>query len=295
MVAGYHNRRNSGLITFLNGCLNFRSYRVNHTCQTQEAKVVLKSFNGNIRRHFLMYRHSCHKNPEGLVSHFLVSLQDSSSVFFADVNKFSVSIYLGAPFENLIRCSLGVLNNSVVFFVLVKSGHHLTAAVKRNFTHSWKFLFHIAFINSQLVCIIYKGTFCRFSGGTLGAFLDFSITAKSHCLCQEVFVFAVIIHHGHLILGKGTCFIGADNLRTAESFNGCQLSDDGVSLRHIGYAYGKDYGHNCNQTLRYSRNCQADRNHKGIKENLSCYFACSEKTYSEDYNTDCQYQHCQYF
>ena len=207
MVAGYHNRCNSSLITFLNGCLNFRSYRVNHTCQTQEAKVVLKSFNGNIRRHFLMYRHSCHKNPESLVSHFLVCLQDSSSVFFADVSKFSVSIYFGAPFENFIRCSLGVLNNSVVSLVLVKSGHHLTAAVKRNFTHSWKCLFHIAFINSQLVCIIYKGTLCRFSGGTLGAFLDFSITAESHCLCQQFFVLSVIVNYGHFVLCKRSCLV----------------------------------------------------------------------------------------
>ena len=207
MVAGYHNRRNSGLITFLNGCLNFRSYRVNHTCQTQEAKVVLKSFNGNIRRHFLMYRHSCHKNPEGLVSHFLVSLQDSSSVFFADVSKFSVSIYLGAPLENLIRCSLGVLNNSVVFFVLVKGGHHLTTAVKRNFTHSWKCLLHIAFIKTQLICVIYKGTLCRFTGGTVCTFFDFSIAAQSHCLCQQFFIFTVIIHHGHLILGQSTGLI----------------------------------------------------------------------------------------
>ena len=85
------------------------------------------------------------------------------------------------------------------------------------------------------ICICNECSLCRFTRN-LAVCVNFSIAAESHCLCKMLLVLTVMLNDGHLILCECTCLIRADNLRTAECFNGGQLPDESLTLTHSGNA-----------------------------------------------------------
>ena len=61
-----------------------------------------------------------------------------------------------------------------------------------------------------------------------------------------------MIHYRHLVLSQSTGLVRAYYLSAAESLNGSQLTDDGVSLTHVGNAYRKYDSNDPRQDLQVS-------------------------------------------
>ena len=83
------------------------------------------------------------------------------------------------------------------------------------------------------ICVCNECSLCRLTRN-LAVCINFSVTAESHCFCKKLFVIAVMVNNGHLVLCERTCFIRANDLRTAESFDSGQLSDESLTLTHGG-------------------------------------------------------------
>ena len=103
------------------------------------------------------------------------------------------------------------------------------------------------------MCIIDQRTLRRLSNRGITVFLHPRITAKRHRRSQQHPILAVIIDNRHFVLCQRTGLVRADDLRAAERFHRCQLTNDRILLAHIGHADGKHDRHDRCQTLRYRR------------------------------------------
>ena len=74
-----------------------------------------------------------------------------------------------------------------------------------------------------------------------------------------------MLHHGHLVLGQGTCLIGADDLCAAQGFHGSEPTNHCVALAHLSNTDGQHHGHHRGKALRNGGNCQGHGHHKGLQ------------------------------
>ena len=63
-----------------------------------------------------------------------------------------------------------------------------------------------------------------------------------------------MVNNGHFVLRERAGLVRADDLGTAECFNSGKLPDNGVFLRHICNADGKNNRNNGGKSLRNRRN-----------------------------------------
>ena len=147
-------------------------------------------------------------------------------------------------------------------------GHHLSSGIERNFTRTRLTLDKLALFKSERFGVIDERNLVRLAGA-LSVCLNLGIGAKSHCRGKRFFVACVVVNNGHNVLGEGSGLIGADNLSTAERFNGSHLADYCVLFGHVGNAYCKNDCHNGNKSLRYSRNGKRNGRDERAERNVN--------------------------
>ena len=125
MVAGNHNRGDTGGFTFDDSVLDLGAYRVNHAGKTDKDKVIFERFGSEVGRSSIIFLHRNGKHTKRLVCHSLVVLERSGFDFFGERNNLSVNESVRAFSENDVGCAFGILNEAVVR--LMNGGHHLSA------------------------------------------------------------------------------------------------------------------------------------------------------------------------
>ena len=99
-----------------------------------------------------------------------------------------------------------------------------------------------------------------------------------------------MVNDGHFVLGESTGLVRADDLGTTESLNRGELTDNSVSLRHIGNANRENDGNDGSKSLGNRRNRKRDRDHKGVENRLksdrSGGNVCTNHLNTEDYNAN---------
>ena len=150
-------------------------------------------------------------------------------------------------------------------------GHHLSARIEGDLADTDELIFLNVLGKSQLFRVIDESALRRLADSSSRLCIKLRVGAKRHGKSDESFVVAEVIHYGHLVLGKSTRFVGADYLRTAESFNCRKLTDYRVTLRHICNAQGKNDRNDCCESLGDRRYRKGYGDHKRIENRLKSY------------------------
>ena len=167
----------------------------------------------------------------------------------------------------------------------MNGGHHLSARIKGNLADSYKLVFLCVLGKAEGLGVIYESALGGLSHCRADLGIKLCVGTEGHSVCQKRFVIAVVVYNSHLVLCESTCFIGADYLSATESLNCRKLTDDGVSLGHIGNADGENDGNNGCKTFGDSRYRKGDGDHKGIEDGLEAYTVTNELN-SENNNAD---------
>ena len=251
MVAGDHNRLDSGFPADGNGFLGFRTRRVNHADQTHEGKACFQLIRGGICGNLVDFLVCNGKNTEGICTHAFGH------------TLCGIHISGNAPGHHHIKCPL---DDDDVFTVnAVDGGHQLTVGIKGDFRKSRRLLVQLILGHSVFMRREDDGSF----GGVTNVLFFCAIedhgtvTAEGGIgeelfdlfgiVCADVFgsIFTVRISLGqcHAVLGEGAGLVRADDGRTAESFHGRQTADERIFLDHTLYTDGKYDGNDGRQTF----------------------------------------------
>ena len=99
-------------------------------------------------------------------------------------------------------------------------------------------------------------------------FVQLRVGTERHGFGKQRGIRAVCINHRHAILGKGTRFIRADDLRTAQRFHRGQAANHGVAPAHFGYADGQHDGDDRGQSFRDGGHGQTYGQHEGVNQHF---------------------------
>ena len=164
-------------------------------------------------------------------------------------------------------------------------GHHLSAGIEGNLANSFELNLFDVLGKTKLFSVVYKSCLGRLTdcGACLGVKL--CIGAEGHSVCKKSLVVTVVVNNGHLVLGKSTGLVGADDLGASESFNCGKLTNDCVTLGHIGNADGKNDSNNGCKSLGDSGNCKRNSYHEGVEDRLKAD-TVTDKLNAEDNHAD---------
>ena len=171
---------------------------------------------------------------------------------------------MGAQADHHVGRALGVL---LILAVqgLDDHGHHLAARVKRGLTHTRMLGGQAG--EPRLAGVVDKRALSRLAHGLAQLLVPLSIGAQRHA-GQELLLgrSELVLDDGHLVLSKGTGFVGADGLRAAKGLDGRELADNRLALGHLGHAERQHDGHDGDQTLGDGGDGKRDGNHKGVEQ-----------------------------
>ena len=260
VVAGDHHRADAGFAAFLDGGLHFRTHRVDHAGEAHKDKLFFK-VGGVIGRGFLFIlaqRHGQH--AQRAVGHGLVRPQDIFADVFGHRHGLAGNDGLGAFFEDLIGRTLSILDEA--FVCLMNRGHHLAAGIERCLADARLLFVELALGQAERIGVIDQRSFGGFTHGVV-VFVQLGVAALRHGGADQLFVVAVMVDDGHLVLSQRTGFIRADDLGAAERFHSGQLADQRLAFTHGRDADGKDDRDHGGQTLGDGGHRQRDRSDEG--------------------------------
>ena len=279
MVAGYHDGTDPRLAAFFDGRYRLRANRVYHAGNSDVCKILFEILRRCDRGLFVPCPHCRGECTQCIIRHGFVLRKYFAAQRIRHRHDFAAVEITRAAFEQFIRRTLCKLDYFPV--MVVNGGHKLSHAVERSFRNAGVFRLQSRFFQPECGCKIHKRTFRRFADRFL-RFVGFRIGTERHRRCKQLFVTARGAHNRHSVLGQRACFVGADNLRTAESFNGCKLPYDGIAPAHFRNA---DRKRNCNNGCKPFRNCgnrKADRNHECVQNKVGRDAAfCRQKAEAE--------------
>ena len=227
VVAGDHDRADARTVTFFDRCLDFRAHGVDHADQPDKAELVFQRRRfGRGGRAVVGAQGSC-QHAQRAVCHCLVRRENLRAHILGHRHLVPVLDVARAAAQNLVRRALGVLHHAAAG--IMQRGHHLAPAVKRRFAHAREFAFQLGLFQPQLCRIGNQRCLGRLAGDAAVG-IQLRVGAERHRRGKQAFVFAVVIHHGHLILRQRAGFVRADDLRAAQRLHRGQTADDGIAL-----------------------------------------------------------------
>ena len=205
------------------------------------------------------------KHAQRAVGKRLVGGEHCFAVCFGHGDGFAVLKDVRAMPQHDVGRAFGELQNAVSGFV--DGGHHFARRIKRGFPHARCGGKHVVLIEPQRHGVRHERRFGRLTD-QIAVVVNTHVGTKRHALRQQFFVFTVMLDHGHFVLCERARLIRADDLRTAERFDGGQFADDGVLLRHVRHADGKHHRHHRRKPLGDRGDRQRYGDHKGIQEEV---------------------------
>ena len=286
MVTGDHHRADARLAALVDGVLHLRAHRVDHTRQTYEAQILLQGLGAYILGQLIAPAAlGGGQDPEGPVGHGLILQQNGPTLFLGHGAHFAVLYIAGAKAQHLIRGALGILDKAAVD--LVDGGHHLSGGVKGGLGHPGLLLLQQGLFQPRLGGKIHQSRLRRLALGPLLG--PGSVAAQGHGRGQEP-LGACVVHHGHLILGKGAGLIGANDLGAAQGLHRRQPADHRPALTHVGNADGQHHRHHRSQALGNGGHSQGNGHHEGFQNGLQGVVALHQQVKHKDKHADGQHQ-----
>ena len=262
MVAGDHHRADAGIAALHNSGLDFRTHRVDHAGQTDEAQLLLQHLRLDLLGQAVApqsLRGSQH--TQGLIGHGLIGGKDLAALFLGHGEDGALFLITGAALQHFVRRALGILNEAGIH--LMDGGHHLAGGIKRRFRHAGLPFFQTVFGQLTGSAEVHQRGLRRLTLGCTGL-VQIGVVAKCHSGGQQLGV-AHVLHHGHLILRQRAGLIRTDDLRTAQRLHGGQAANHGVMMAHLGHTDGKHHCHNGGKALGNGGNRQRNRHHEGLE------------------------------
>ena len=296
VVAGDHDRADSGAAAFFNSRLYFRTDRVDHAAHADPDQILLK-LKGFVRgRRLFMQLRGGAQDTQGTVRHPLILSQNLGTLFLCQGDDLPFLQNLRAAVQHFIRGALGKLqitgplpgsagkcrrNN---FFRSFMDGRHpLADGIKRRFVHAGQLFFQLRFGKPVPVRVIDQRAFRRFADCL--AFFQLGVRAQGHGGHQKSLIVAHMLDNRHLILRERTGLVRADDLRAAQRLYGGKLSDDRIVLRHLCHADGQKDRNDSGKALRNRSNRKGNSDHEGIEYGSA---AVSDQIDQENESTDQQ-------
>ena len=252
MIAGNHDRPDTGLPAFFHGSLYFRTYRVDHTREPYKGQILLQCGIGDIRRQGSIFPAGAGQYPQRLIRHGLVLGHDALTVFIRHGTDPLLRKHTGAVSQHFIRGTFGKLHYALR--AGMQGRHHFPHGIKRSLRHARKVCFERIFGEPLSCGKVYEGTFRRLALCLAGS-IQLRIGTKSHASGQQGFVRSPGFYYSHFVLSQCTGLIRADDLSTAQSFNGGKAANDGIAFGHGGNADRQHNGHYSGQSLGNSGYC----------------------------------------
>ena len=246
VVAGDHDGADPRLAALLNGGLDLRTYRVDHAGQSQEAQVMLQiaGFKGN--RTCIIGPLGRSQHTQGTVGHGLVGRQNLSTLLLRHRTDNTAVPIAGAALQHHVGSALGELDAAAGS--LVDGGHHLPAGVKGCLPDPGHLRLQLRLGQAALGAPCHQRRLGRLAVD-IAALGQSGVRTQGHGGGGAVAVAAVIVHHGHFVLGQGAGLIRADDLGTAQRLHSGQAADNGAALGHIGNADAQHHCHHGGKAL----------------------------------------------
>ena len=162
LIAGDHDRSDACLKTLGYRVLDLRSYRVDHSDETDEDQVVLKSLARETLRSLMMSSDCEGKNSQSLARHFGIGSLDSACELVCHRLDAIACEHICAVSQDYVWRALGELyefgfcdklvefcihsSRSVHLIVPVNGRHHLTSGIERSLSDTWEFPDKIRFL-----------------------------------------------------------------------------------------------------------------------------------------------------
>ena len=129
MIAGNHNRTDSGSAALFDGRQHLGAHRVDHPGETEETELLLQlSGLPSVGAGRVLSR-SSRKDTESLVGQRFIGEENSFPVLLTQRNGLSIRQYVSTAFQNLIRSAFRELNHgSIRLFVYGR--HHLPHGIE---------------------------------------------------------------------------------------------------------------------------------------------------------------------
>ena len=227
------------------------------------------------------------QHAQRLVGHGLVGSQDLSPLFLRHGSDDAAVPVAGAALQHHVGAALGELDIAVI--LLVDGGHHLAAGVKGCFPHTGQFLLQTGLGQAAFGAPCHQRRLGGLTGD--GAVLrQIGVGAQGHGGGGQVSLAAVVVHHGHLVLGQGAGLVGADDLGAAQRLHGSQAADNGAALGHVGDADAQHHRHHGGKALRDSGHRQRHGDHEGVQHHVQRKFTGTQQLHTEDQHADHQHQ-----
>ena len=233
MVTRNHNRLNASTAAKFNRFFSFGSWRVNHTNKAHKGKSVFEFIRSRILGNFVNHLVSDSKHTQCVFAH---RIGDFSSLF---------DIALNTAGSHHIKGTL--YDNNLFTADIVNGCHKLSVRIEGYFGKARIFCIKLILRHTTFVRRINNCGFSRVTNMLFAVAVKHYRAVTTKCAVHKQFlnsitiVFAnilnfatvdVSLNQGHTVLGKSTCFIGADNRSTAQGFNRGELADKGIFLNH---------------------------------------------------------------
>ena len=281
VVAGDHDGTNPGLPTFVNCLFHFGANGIHHSDKSKEDQIVFQRLCLINRRTAFQPLFGGRQYTQSLVGHGFVGRKDFRTRRVRERTYLPVLVNAGAMLENFIGGSFGKLYQRAIAF-LMHGCHHFAPGVEGDFADAHPFLTLLVFVKTKAVRVVHQSTFRRFADGHLLFRIHLRIGAKRHGCGQTRLVRAVMLHHFHFVLRERSGFIRANDLCASQRFHRRHFSDDGISLRHVGYADGKHNRYYCGKAFGNSGHSQGNGDHKGVQNRSEIYRPGAEQGYDKD-------------
>ena len=168
-------------------------------------------------------------------------------------------------------------------------GHHLPAGVKGCLPDPGHLRLQLRLGQAALGAPCHQRRLGRLAVD-IAALGQSGVRAQGHGGGGAVAVAAVIVHHGHFVLGQGAGLIRADDLGTAQRLHGGQAADNGAALGHIGDADAQHHCHHGSKALGDGGHRQRHSDHEGVKRHVQRKLTGPQQLHAENQHADHQHQ-----
>ena len=291
VVAGNHDRTDSGLPAFSQRVRNLLPHRIHHAGQPDKAQIPLCLLRGMIFRERLIGSSRGRKNTQRVGSHGTYLILDDPPSLFIQRQFLSILDPGGAATQDNVRSPFGILYNPL--FRAVERRHHLAGGIKRTLCDTGHGLFRLLLVKSLF---LRKGHERRFRRLSLNrpVLIRLRIAAQGHGFRQELPV-SKGSDNRHPVLRQRSRLIRTDHIGAAQSLHRCQPAHNGICLRHTGDTQRQNQRNNGRQPFRNRRDSKRDRDHEHLQNCAQVSFRSHHHIENKDENADENDHHRQLF
>ena len=288
MVAGDHDRADTGAAAVTDGVHDLGAHRVDHPRQAEKAQVLLERCGRCVVRQRVIRAHGRRQHAQRPAGHVAVVRGDLGAVFLRHGHGLPVDPDAVAQRQQHVRRALGVLHD--VPAVGMQGAHHLARAVKRRLGHARQL--HAQRARRQPLCDrpAHERGLGRFSGHGVRVRVVHGIGTQRHGRGKQVLVTPRRRRDGHAVLRERTGLVRADDLRAAERLDCREPADDRAAAAHVRHADRQHDRHDRGQPLRNGGDRKAHGDEERIEHDAAADRSGAQHADREHDRADAQHQ-----